>query len=571
MRKNQNQDNRIEYKVGLDGGSVKGTPKDLEKSRSGFLKTFRCGAAIITVAALIYKIGKSLCDKWVNKSKTNDEIRKHQKETDDKIRRHKAETDDKIRFRKTQKQSNETYTSPSQFTKASEYAASQGLNVNWIDAFNINFPHEDLPPILSEIVDGSPAGFDIPMLLSASAMFGALCFSRVRAQNLEGKGDAPNLQVVIQGTSASGKSKFNTVYETLFEHLIQRDNKKLYHKKGDNIENRIIQCMGANMSKARFAQLTAFNRGVHMMMVEPEINAVNSSIRENRMDYARIRLAFNNERTTQDTMGKQIPGGSFPVFLNYVFTGVKDDVDSFILINKGEEVRGGTASRIAWCEIPKLQVGENPPTLCLPQGDWLANTQKQIDAWNKQYCIITDSDGNDHPAPVHKTDVSYVNDELRMWNKMQDMLSIHDPRTTRHDVRLRIANMAQHFAIVFHMMWGEPEEGDENRQHVINLSLYVADYLIESYMHYFDGYYKTWDGSNGNTSHNSTGNILSPSANKMTQPLSKDDKKRLVLQLWDSGIDCQAEIVRKINDKYGEGTTYPVEVGRIINENRSNK
>lgn len=569
MRKNQN--NHIEYKVGLDGGSVKGTPKDLEKSRSGFLKTFRCGAAIITVAALIYKIGKSLCDKWVNKSKTNDEIRKHQKETDDKIRRHKAETDDKIRFRKTQKQSNETYTSPSQFTKASEYAASQGLNVNWIDAFNINFPHEDLPPILSEIIDGSPAGFDIPMLLSTPAMFSALCFSRVRARNLEGKKDAPNLQVVIQGDSASGKSKFHTIYETLFKQIINRDNKKLYHKKGDNVEKRIIQCVGANMSKARFAQLTAFNRGVHMMMMETEINSVNSSIREKRMDYERIRKAFHNESITQDTMSKEIPGGSFPVYLNYVFTGVQEDVDTFILRNNGEEVRGGTASRIAWGEIPKLQVGEAPPAFNLPKGDWIIKTQNQINAWNQKFCIITDSDGNNEPAPIYNTGVDYVNAVLNEWIKKQDKLSAHEYRTTRHEVILRIANMAQHYAIVFHMMWGEPEKGDENRQHVINLTLYLADYLINSYVYYFDNYYKTWSEYNGTTSQGNQVNIISPSANMMTQPLSKEDKKRIVLQLWDSGVKNQAEIMRKINYKYGEGTTYPVEVGRIIEKNRNNK
>lgn len=524
--------------------SVEGDPETIDKSVKPICKLTGCVGSIVAFLGLAYYGVKT----WWDKKYTP------QKDT-----------------KNNNQQSNETYTCPSQFTQASEYAASHGLNVNWIDAFNINFPHEDLPPILSEIIDGSPAGFDIPMLLSTSAMFGALCFSRVRAQNLEGKEDAPNLQVVIQGDSASGKSKFNAVYQKLFKRLIKRDNNKLFHKNGDNIENRIIQCVGANMSKARFAQLTAFNRGVHMNVFATELGDVNDSIREKRMDYNRIRLAFHNECVTQDTMNSNIPGGSFPVYMNFVFTGVKHDVEEFIFKDNGKEIKSGTANRIVWCEIPSLAPCEAPPELNLPEGNALDKIRSRIDDWNKQYCIITDSEGNDEPAEEYEIDLSYVNDVLRKWADRQDMLSTHEPRTTRHEVRLRIANMAQHLAIVFHMMWGEPEEGDENRQHVINLSLYIADYLIESYMHYFDGYYKTWDGSNGNTSHNSTGNIPSPSANMMTQPLSKEDKKRIVFQLWDSGVKNQAEIVRKINYKYGERTTYAVEVGRIINENRNNK
>lgn len=87
----------------------------------------------------------------------------------------------------------------------------------------------------------------------------------------------------------------------------------------------------------------------------------------------------------------------------------------------------------------------------------------------------------------------------------------------------------------------------------INLTLYLADYLINSYVYYFDNYYKTWSEYNGTTSQGKQVNIISPTANSTQPPIPKAEKEKVVLDLWDSGVKNQAEIVRKINYNASSG------------------
>ena len=81
---------------------------------------------------------------------------------------------------------------------------------------------------------------------------------------------SPSLQVIIEGKSGSGKSVFNTIYQTLFRRLIERDNAKL----SQGLEQKIVQNIGVNITKAKFNKVLAGNYGVHMFLFDSEISNI---------------------------------------------------------------------------------------------------------------------------------------------------------------------------------------------------------------------------------------------------------------------------------------------------------
>jgi hypothetical protein len=78
-------------------------------------------------------------------------------------------------------------------------------------------------------------------------------------------------------------------------------------------------------------------------------------------------------------------------------------------------------------------------------------------------------------------DLSYVNEALSRWLSKQEKKN--EPE--RNAVARRFGEMAFHCAIILHMLWGEPKEGNEDRDKVVKLTLYLADYLIERYLKKF--------------------------------------------------------------------------------------
>lgn len=94
---------------------------------------------------------------------------------------------------------------------------------------------------------------------------------------------------------------------------------------------------------------------------------------------------------------------------------------------------------------------------------------------------FTQTEGEDVAAPEHFIDLAYVNDSLKKWLDRQEKKN----EPARNAVARRYGEMAFHCAIVLHMLWGEPEEGNANREKVVKLTLYLADYLIERFLKKF--------------------------------------------------------------------------------------
>lgn len=77
----------------------------------------------------------------------------------------------------------------------------------WLQWFDTQFPMPGYSaiPHISTILNGCPGGFRPAMLLHLLGTYGALCFSNVRAQYMDGRSHSPSLQVVIVGAQGSGK------------------------------------------------------------------------------------------------------------------------------------------------------------------------------------------------------------------------------------------------------------------------------------------------------------------------------------------------------------------------------
>ena len=346
----------------------------------------------------------------------------------------------------------------------------------WADDFHKNYSMPKLPPFLAQIIQGCPKGYEDAMTMALLTELGALCFSKVRSVYRDGVLHSPNLLNIVEAPFGSGKGKFETLYNCLFERLIETDIAKL--SKGKS--NEIIQNIGIKTSLSMFYDVNASNQGEHMLILVSEFRAVIDALKkQSGLSYEHLRKAFENGLVYQNTKVKDSATGMFRVYLNGVFAGTPDAVEKFI----DKEIEGGTASRFIWTTIPEN--GREIATLNMPQGQDLDKIRDQIDEWHDKYCYHTDN-GMDIASDETVIDLGYVNDALKKWLDNQYDLFEMDGNSARKDIRTRAATIAFHAAIVIHMLWGQPTETEvEKRKAVTDLAIYVADYCIERFIHKF--------------------------------------------------------------------------------------
>ncbi len=336
-------------------------------------------------------------------------------------------------------------------------------STSWIAKYMKHHPVPELPGIIGFVTNLS-SGIQIATLLNILSMFGAMCFSRVRALYLDEKTHAPNLQVIIEGISGSGKSFFMQLYNLLFYSVIEADK--------TNVDNsgKIISTIGVDISTSSLHDTCANNQGVHLYIQDSEIKHVTSCLKGQKgVSDEMLRYAFDNELISKASKNSK---SRYHIFLNYTFTGTPGDVVEFI---KGKEA-DGNASRIAWASIPEGKLTDKAQEL--PSGADLELIRGYIDVWREQYCYETDMSGKDKAAQETTIDLGYINIALDEWLHKQDNLSKND--SARASVARRYAAMAFHCAIILHMM-SNPSSHSE-RKKVEKLTIYLADYLIESFL-----------------------------------------------------------------------------------------
>ncbi|MCM1139852.1 MAG: DUF3987 domain-containing protein [Muribaculum sp.] len=350
--------------------------------------------------------------------------------------------------------------------------------VSWWNNFNDNFQLDNLnlPPIIIEMCVDCPPGFEQAMIAALTTVL-ALCFSRVEAKYLDGTYHRPNLQTIVEGPSGSGKEKIKRCYEVLFSRRIKRDfdivgNEKLH----------IIQSLPSNISQSRMIDVLAKNQNVHALIFDSEVmGLINAMKGSNGINYDLLRKAFDNGIIGRMNKDKGSPQGCFNVALNLVLTGTPGDIRRF---TKEEAIEGGNASRIAWCCIPAA--GRELPTFLMPEGTQLERIQDKIDEWTAKYSFDTDVNGKDVAASKFEIDLGYVNDKLQQWLDFQYDKGEAENNEERKNIRARIAAMAFHCAIVYHMLYDNPGPNcHKKREDVVNLTIYMANYFMERYLHKF--------------------------------------------------------------------------------------
>lgn len=348
----------------------------------------------------------------------------------------------------------------------------------WSEKFLDEFgPMPELPPMLQFVVERSPAGYEVAMTVTLLCAFAALCFSKVRAKYLDGKVHAPNLLVLVEAGWGVGKEKFMTALNALFKRLFDRDKEKY----SSSDKGKIIQWAGISATETKFIDILADNGEVHVLMVSSEVlAAVNNMRKQNGLNAEYYRKAFDNGEVYRANKSKAIQG-LFRVFMNCILTGTKGDINMF----SSKDVEGGTASRFCLLAIPDS--GRYLEALVIEDSEELEAIRDQIDLWNKTYCYDHDeSSGSDIPAEEHFIDLEYVNDAIKSWIDLQWLRANADPSDPRVGARGRMGAIAFHLAMVIHMLFGCPEaEMAQTRRKVVDLTIYLANYCMERFLHKF--------------------------------------------------------------------------------------
>lgn len=340
-------------------------------------------------------------------------------------------------------------------------------------------PMPELPSMLQFVVERSPAGYEVAMTITLLCAFAALCFSKVRAKYLDGKVHAPNLQVLVEGNWGGGKDKIMTALNALFKRLFDRDKEKY----SSSDEGKIIQWAGVTATESKFIDIMANNGEVHVLMVSSEVlAAVNNMRKQNGLTAEYYRKAFENGEVYRGNKSKDAQG-LFRVFMNYIMTGTPGDTTKFF----SKELEGGTASRICLLAIPDS--GRYLEALVIEDSEELEEIRDQIDFWNRTYCYDHDeSSGCDIPVDEHFIDLGYVNDAIKTWIDDQWLRTNDDPSDPRRDARGRMGAIAFHLAMVIHMLFGCPgSDMAQSRRKVVDLTIYLANYCMERFLHKFGG------------------------------------------------------------------------------------
>ena len=352
----------------------------------------------------------------------------------------------------------------------------------WLERFKSQFTMPELPPFLAKIMSGVPQGYEEAMLLHMLAMLGAMCFSKVRSVYLDGFAHAANLQVVVEGNWGTGKAKFEQLFKVLFSRIISSCKNKIdLLSDPNNGLPLIVQTTGIGTSMSKFVDLLAGNQGCHMYIFNSEVRALVDDLKKgNGLNFDFLRKAFENGDVCRNNKSKDSKNGIFSIFINFTLTGTPLDINTSFK----KELEGGTLSRIAWTCIP--EAGRYPGILRLPEGNELEALKDQIDDWTEAYCYQRIPGEGDEAVGEVNIDLKYVCDALRGWIDRQYLLSEEVKNPARGHSRLRMATIAFHCAIVIHMLYDNPVPANwQKRQKVVDLTLFIADYCMERYLHKF--------------------------------------------------------------------------------------
>jgi hypothetical protein len=270
------------------------------------------------------------------------------------------------------------------------------------------------------------------------------------------------------------------------------------------------------------------------------------------LTYEHLRYAFDNDPVYQNNMDNNAVAGYFKVYLNIFATGTPVDCEAFAK----KQLTTGTIQRICYGVLPSPENDEDF-TVSLPDGARLNEIHDFIDDLCKMYCFTTDDQGNDHVVREVNINLDYANDWIDEWIKQQKRQADEENNPARRENCNRIGAMAFRAAMVLHILYLlDPSVAENERQdYVREIAIYVANYCMERFLHKFQEELNRDSRENDRLEQ-------AADANMDTEKSLEQD----VLALWDGGVKNQAEISRRLKDRYGDNI-YPMKVGRILRDN----
>ena len=332
-------------------------------------RPFRDTVSFGSACAYTALLGLGICligDTVKGNNKVNRDIRLENAKTDNRIRYENACAENTMRIDNNRKKNKiEEMEARLKYSKFnSQLRPSRGIVTNvcsvnpskWISDFEAKFPTPDFSkiPVLGKIISGCPDGYKVPMALHFLTAMGAICFSRVRSVYIDGRKHGPNLLLIVEGESGSGKSYFASIYKDLFLEVIEEDRIK-YANGGANT---IISTAGIDISAPKFAELLANNKDVHNFIMETEFSTVEKVFsRNSSLDSEILRKAFDNEQYYRNRFGKDQSNGIFNVFMNCSFTGTPQAINRFFNEGPKDFKRPGMAidREVFTCHPPKVE------------------------------------------------------------------------------------------------------------------------------------------------------------------------------------------------------------------------
>ena len=251
-------------------------------------------------------------------------------------------------------------------------------------------------------------------------------------------------------------------------------------------------------------------------------------------------------------MANNSVAGYFKVYLNCFATGTPVDCDAFVK----NQLATGTIQRFCYGVLPSPENDEDA-TVSLPDESRLNEILDLIDDLCKMYCFTTDDQGLDHAVREIVINLDYVNDGIDEWIKQQKRQADEEDNPARRENCHRIGAMAFRAAMILHILYllDPSVTEDERQEHVREIAIYVANYCMERFLHKFQTKLNLEIRQNDRLEQVAD-------ANMDTEKSLEQD----VLALWDGGVKNQAEINRRLKDRYGDNI-YPVKVGRILRDN----
>lgn len=330
---------------------------------------------------------------------------------------------------------------------------------------------------IKPFMDNCPTDKRPALLFSLLAAFGGLCFSKVRSMYLDEKMHAPNILVICEAESGAGKGDLKKIYDYIFERIILSDRAKMCNQQ----TNHIVQTVGIDSTKTKFMDILANNNGVHMVLFETEIVSVKSNFKsKNGLNSSCLRNAFDNDPIYKASSSKHTSKGSYPVYMNCIFTGTPIAIDK--LMNK-DEVEGGTARRFCFTTLP--EASKMTESIKLPRTGQckIENLRNTIDKWRSRFVYINNDKGQEIPCQEYHVNLDYVKSILEKWITEQHEEAQVKNCKERVQFAKAFATIAFHCSIVLHMLAGEPTKQEKDKRRAVKeLTLYIANYCMETYL-----------------------------------------------------------------------------------------